>query len=41
VWVVFYSTIELFAPGSFLLGEAPVAQRAGDTRMIPMFRELI
>jgi hypothetical protein len=41
VWAVFHSTIELFAPVSFPLGEAPVAQRPGDTRMIPMFRELI
>jgi hypothetical protein len=41
VWVVFYSAIESFAPGSFLLGDVPVAQLAGDNQTVSLFREFI
>ena len=41
IWVVFYSAIESFAPGSFVLGDVPVAQLAGGTRVTPWFREFI
>jgi hypothetical protein len=41
VWVVFYSAIETFSPGSFVMGEVPVAQLAGDVRASPLFREFI
>jgi hypothetical protein len=40
-WVVFYSAIEHFAPGSFLLGDVPVAQLVGDGRPSSHPRELI
>jgi hypothetical protein len=41
VWVVFYSAIETFAPGSFVMGETPVAELVGDLRVSPLFREFI
>lgn len=41
VWVVFYSAIESFAPGSFLLGDVPVAQLVADMQATPLFREFI
>jgi hypothetical protein len=41
IWVVFYSAIESFAPGSFVLGDVPVAQLASDMRATALFREFI
>jgi hypothetical protein len=41
MWVVFYSAIESFAPGSFVLGDVPVAQLVDDVRATPLFREFI
>jgi MFS superfamily sulfate permease-like transporter len=41
IWAVFYSAIECFAPGSFLLGDVSVSQLAGDGRPPSRPRELI
>lgn len=40
IWAVFYSAIEFFAPGSFVLGETPVAQLGG-AGASALFSELI
>jgi hypothetical protein len=41
VCVVFYSATETFAPGSFVMGDTPVADLVGDLEATPLFREFI